>query len=213
MRMPMLRAFLVSLAATAFSGCTALGVLDRAAVPLDVYELRAPDAAPVARGQQGIHFIVEVPSAGGAIDTDRILIRPAPSQVTYLPEGRWSEAAPVMLQTAMMETFLRANAFRFVGRRPLGAAGDVALVSNLTDFGAEVVPGTDGAVVEMTLIARLVREDDAEVVASRTFTRAVTVPGTSTPAIIAGFEAVSDAVLSDLAGWVLGVRGIAAGAS
>jgi len=209
----MSRPLFLSFAAAALTGCTALGALDRAAVPLDVYELRAPDAAPAARSAQGIHFIVEVPSAGGAIDTDRILIRPTPSQVTYLPEGRWSEAAPVMLQTAMVETFLRADAFRFVGRRPLGAAGDVALVSNLTDFGAEVVPGTDGAVVEMTLVARLVREDDAEVVASRTFTRSIPVPDTSTPAIVAGFEAVSNAVLSDLAAWVFGVRGVAAGPS
>lgn len=207
----MLRPLILSLAAAALSGCTALGVLDRAAEPLDVYELRAPDTAPVARSTQGIHFVVETPSASGAIDTDRILIRPTPSQVTYLPEGRWAEAAPVMLQTAMLETFLRANAFRFVGRRPLGASGDLALVSNLIEFGAEVVPGTEGAVVKMTLIARLVREDDAEVAATRTFSQAVPVPDTSTPAIVAGFEAVSRALLSDLAGWVFSVRGVAAG--
>lgn len=207
----MLRLLILSVFAAALSGCAALGALDRAAEPLDVYELRAPDAAPVARSTQGIHFVVEAPSASGAIDTDRILIRPSPSQVTYLPDGRWAEAAPVMLQTAMLETFLRANAFRFVGRRPLGASGDVALVSNLTEFGASVIDGTEGAVVEMTIVARLVREEDAEVVATRTFSQALAVPETSTPVIIAGFEAVSGVVLSELADWVLATRRIPAG--
>lgn len=207
----MRRPLLVCLFATVLGGCSAITALDRAAQPLDVYELRAPDAAPVARSVQGIHFVVEVPTASGAIDTDRILIRPTPTQVTYLPDARWSEAAPVMLQTAIVESFLRANAFRFVGRRPLGASGDVALVTDLTDFGAEILPAREGATVEMSLVARLVREDDAEVAATRLITRSTRVPDTSTAAILAGFEAVSDAVLAELVGWVFEVRGIRAG--
>ena len=59
---------------------------------------------------------MEVPSASGAIDTDRILVRPTPTQVAYLPDARWTAAAPVMLQSALVETFLRSNAFRYVGR-------------------------------------------------------------------------------------------------
>lgn len=213
MRKHMTRLLPAALAALSLAGCSALGALDRAAEPLDVYELRAPADAPLARSTQGIDFIVEAPSASGAIDTDRILVRPGPTQVQYLPDSRWSETAPVMLQTAMFETFLKSNAFRYVGRRPLGASGDIALVSNLTDFGAEVLPGSDGAVVRMTLVARLVREDDAAVVASRTFSQSVTVPDTSTPAILAGFERASETVLAELAGWVFGVRRVPVGPS
>jgi cholesterol transport system auxiliary component len=203
----MLRPLLLALL---LPGCAAISALDRAAEPLDAYEIRAPQIA-AARAPQGVHFVVEVPSASGAIDTESILVRPSPVQVQYLPDARWTEAAPVMIQTAIIDTFLSANAFRYVGRRPLGSSGDIALVSNLTEFGARTVPG--GVVVEMTLVARLVREDDAAVTASRTFTRSVAVSDTSDAAIVAGYEAVSNAVLSELAGWVLSVRGIAAGSS
>ena len=206
----MRRSLLFCLLAVSLAGCSALSALDRAAQALDVYELRAPNV-PVARSVQGIHFIVEVPAASGAIDTDRILIRPSASRVAYLPDARWSETAPVMLQTAMVEAFLNTNAFRFVGRRPLGAAGDVALVTSLVAFGAEVTPGAEGATVEMRIVARLVREDDAAVLASRVFTRSAKVPDTSTGAVVAGFEAVSDAVLGELVGWVLNARGVRAG--
>jgi cholesterol transport system auxiliary component len=111
-----------------------------------------------------------------------------------------------MLQSALVETFLRSNAFRYVGRRPLGVSGDIALVSDLVDFGAEV--RGDGAVVEITLIARLVREEDATITATRTFTRSIPVPDTRSPTILAGFEAASNALLTDVAAWVLATRGI-----
>jgi cholesterol transport system auxiliary component len=202
----MLRPLLALAIAASLAGCSAISSLNSAAATLDAFELRAPTGVPVARSQQGIDFIVEIPAASGAIDSDRVLVRPTPTQVAYLPDARWTAAAPVMLQSALVETFLRSNAFRYVGRRPLGVSGDIALVSDLVDFGAEV--RGDGAVVEMTLIARLVREEDATITATRTFTRSVPVPDTRSPTILAGFEAASNALLTDVAAWVLATRGI-----
>jgi len=203
MRRPIPRTVPTLLACLALSGCGAVAALDRASAPRDAHELRAPGDVPMARAPSPLHLSVEPPSAGGAIDTDGILVRPGPTQVAYLPESRWTAAAPEMLQTAMVETFLRSNAFAFVGRRPLGASGDLALVTTLVEFGADVAPDDKAASVEMTLVARLVRERDAEIVASRTFSRRAAVPSTASDAILAGFAGVSDAVLSDLARWVI----------
>jgi cholesterol transport system auxiliary component len=207
----MLRPLFTFLAAAALSGCAAISSLNSAAGSLDAFEVRAPSGLPVARSAQDIDVIVEVPSASGAIDTDRILVRPTATQVAYLPDARWTAAAPVMLQSALVETFLRSNAFRYVGRRPLGVSGDIAIVSDLIDFGA-VVSG-DGAVIEVTLVARLVREEDAAITAARTFTRSVPVPDTRSATILAGFEAASNALITDVATWVLATRGIRAGTS
>ena len=195
------RPLILLLACLALSGCSALAALDQAATPLDVHELRAPAELPDARSTSPIHLSVEMPSTGGAIETDRILVRTSPTQIAYLPDARWSAPAPRMLQTAMVETFLRTDAFAFVERRPLGPAGDLALVTSLLDFGATVAG--EGATVEMTLVARLVRERNAAIAARRTFRRAVPVPDTSSDAILAGYAAASDAVLADLAEWVI----------
>ncbi|NBC96637.1 MAG: hypothetical protein GVY27_09815 [Deinococcus-Thermus bacterium] len=192
------------LAALALSGCSAVAALDRAAAPQDVHELRAPADIPAARAT-ALHLSVEAPATGGAIDTEGILVRPGPTRVAYLPDARWSASAPEMLRTAMIETFLRSGAFAHVGRRPLGPSGDLALVTTLLDFGAEVAPGAEGGSVEMTLVARLVRERDAEIVASRTFRQAAAIPDTSGAAIVAGYASVSDAVLTELATWATGV--------
>ena len=206
-----MRTVLAMLLAALLSGCTALGALNRASAPQDVYELRAPAAAPVARGRpQSIDFVVEVPAASGAVDTEAILVRPTPSQVQYLPDARWSETAPVMLQSAIVEAFERSGAFRFAGRHPLSASGDIALVSNLIDFHLDIQPETGGGIVRLTLVARLVREDDAAILASRTFSAAAPAADTATPAVIAAFESASDRLVTELVGWVLVTRGIAA---
>lgn len=190
------------LAPLALSGCAALAALDRATAPQDVHELRAPSEVPTARAT-GLELTIEAITTGGAIDTEGILVRPGPTQIAYLPEARWSAPAPEMLRTAMVETALRTGAFTHVGRAPLGASGDLALVATLLDFGAVVAPGGEAATVEMTLVARLVRERDAAVVASRTFRRSVQVPDTSAQAILDGYSAASDAVLAELARWLL----------
>ena len=203
----MRRVLLLCLSALTLSGCAALGALDRAAEPLDVHELRAPAEVPAAPGSGAAQVVVEAPSAAGAIATDRILVREGATQVAYLPDARWSAEAPEMVRSAMVETLIRAGAFGFVGRRPLGATGDYALVSELVDFGARPEAGGEGAEVAMTLVARLVRERDAEIVAARRFAHAVRVPDTSTPALLSGFAAVSDAVLTDLAGWAARAAG------
>ncbi|MEM1430769.1 MAG: ABC-type transport auxiliary lipoprotein family protein [Pseudomonadota bacterium] len=195
---------LLLLTCLSLAGCSAIAALDRAAATLDVHEIRAPSGLPTAGSARGTELVVEIPTASGAIDTDRIVVRTGGTQVAYLPDARWSAAAPLMLQGAMVETFLRTDAFGFVGRRPLGASGDIALVSTLIDFGAVVEPAGDTAVVEVTLVARLVREADAAVLARRTFRQAATVPDTSSEAIIAGYATASAALLEELAPWVVG---------
>jgi cholesterol transport system auxiliary component len=81
----MLRPLLALLVAATLAGCAAISSLNSAAATLDAFELRAPAGVPVARSQQGIDFIVEVPSASGAIDSDRILVRPSPRRSPTSP--------------------------------------------------------------------------------------------------------------------------------
>jgi cholesterol transport system auxiliary component len=155
-----------------------------------------------------IDFIIEEPSASGVLNTDRILVRPSSTQVQYLPDARWSESAPAMIRSAMVDSFERSGAFRYVGRDPLALSGNLVLVTNLTAFHADVEPQTDTGTVRVSLVARLVREDGAAIIATRTFSREVAVPNAATATIVAAYEVTAQGVLADLTQWVLGTRGI-----
>lgn len=205
----MFRSALAALSAcTLLGGCAALGALGQAAEPQDAFQIQAPADGPVARGApRAEDLIVEIPAASGAIDTDRILIRPQATQVQYLPDARWIEPAPLMIQSALVEGLERSGGFRFVGRKPLGASGDVALVSNLVDFHAALAPDTPGATVAVRLAVRLVREEDAAVISSRTFAAGATAPDTSTPALVDAYDRATSRVIGEAVSWVLNQRG------
>lgn len=207
------RIVLFAMLAALLSGCGAITAIGEATTPLDAYELRAPVEGPQAQGRPlERDLIVEIPSASGALDTDRIMIRPHPLQAQYLPRSRWSDSTPVMLQTLMLRSIENSNALRYVGRRPLAGSGDFALISELTDFQAELDEETDTAVIRMRLNARIVRESDASIVASRAFTSSASAPSLETLDLVGSFNDAAEPLLTDLTGWVmvsLGIREVA----
>jgi len=204
-----LRTTTLAIAATAMlSGCSALSALSGAATPLDAYDLTAPAPPVTALNTTSRQLVVELPTAPGALSNDRILIRPHPLQAAYLPDGKWAEDVPVMLQTLMVRSFEDTGAFRYIGRNPLGTSGDYALLTELTDFQAEAAPDGKSATIRLRLTARMVREDDAQVLSSRTFNSTADVASTETLALVEGFNAASQALLTDVTTWALGTLNI-----
>jgi len=204
-----LRTTTLAIAATAMlSGCSALSALSGAATPLDAYDLTAPAPPVTALNTTSRQLVVELPTAPGALSNDRILIRPHPLQAAYLPDGKWAEDVPVMLQTLMVRSFEDTGAFRYIGRNPLGTSGDYALLTELTDFQAEAAPDGKSATIRLRLTARMVCEDDAQVLSSRTFNSTADVASTETLALVEGFNAASQALLTDVTTWALGTLNI-----
>ncbi len=189
------------------TGCGALSAIGDATTPLDAYELRAP-VLPQAGRSLPRALSIEPPTASGALATDRILIRPNPVQSLYLPGARWSDQAPLMFQTVMLRAFEDTGALSYVGRRPLGGTGDFALISEITDFQAELAENRQSAVARIRLTARMVREADARVMARRSFQALGASESTDTLDIVQAFNSASDELLDELVRWGLGVIGL-----
>jgi cholesterol transport system auxiliary component len=204
----MLAFVLPLVAALGLSGCGAISALNSAATPLDAYELRAPDGLPQATRTSGRALSVEPPTTSGALDTDRIMLKPNAVQSLYLPDGRWASELPAMWQTMTLRAFEDTGALAYVGRRPLGAAGDVALLTEITDFQAELGPDAETATIRLRVTARMVRESDARVLSRRVFSASLPVDSVETLGLVNGFNAASDLVLADMVRWGLGVIGL-----
>ena len=201
-----LAAILASLAL--LSGCSALGALGDATTPLNVYDLRAPDGAPVVQGSPLARDVtVELPTTSGVLNTDRIMIRPDDLQAQYLPDVRWGDEVPVMMQTLMLRSLENTNGLRYVGRRPLAGSGDYAIVTELVDFQAEIAADGVGSVVSIRMTSRIVREQDASIISSRTFSARQAALTTETVDVIEAFDRASDAVLIDFADWTMTTLG------
>ncbi|MFZ5963208.1 ABC-type transport auxiliary lipoprotein family protein [Thalassococcus sp. BH17M4-6] len=191
------------LALLVLSGCSALSALGDATETLDVYELRAPDTLPVASRTLPLQVTVELPTTSGALVTDRIMIKPDALQAQYLPGARWSEETPVMVQTLLLRSLEQTNGLSYVARRPLGAGGDIAILTEVTDFQAES-PNEDAPVtVTLRMTSRLVRERDVSIRASRTFTATAQAASTDVGDVVAAFDRASDQLLQDFATWAV----------
>lgn len=184
------------------TGCSAISAINDVTVPLEVFELRAPaDIQVTQRRQLPRDVIIELPTTSGALSTDRILIRPNALQAQYLPEVRWSDPTPVMVQTLMLRSVEATGAVRYVGRQPLASNGDYAVVTELVDFQAELGAAGDAA-AQLKMIVRVIRERDASIVASKTFVASAPSASTETQPLVAAFNHASSKLFKDFAAWL-----------
>jgi cholesterol transport system auxiliary component len=205
---PILRRLALLALLPALASCGAVTALGDAATPLDVFVLEAPTDVPVRQGRPlRRDVIIEEPTTGGALETDRILIQPSALQAQYLPGVRWSEPAPVLLQTLMLRTLDSAQAFEYVGRRPLGPGGDFAIVTELVDFQAELDAEGESALVVVRMIARIVRERGIDIVATRTFATTEQAASLDDDDLVAAFDAAAGRIVSEFAVWTLSSLG------
>jgi cholesterol transport system auxiliary component len=148
-------------------------------------------------------LVVEEPVAAGGLDTNRIAIQPTPFEIKYYAEARWTERAPKMVQTLLVESFENSGRIIAVGRQSVGLRSDFNLKSELREFQAELPDGAKIPNVRVKLSARLVRQPRQEIVASRNFEAVVTAQsGTMTDVVVAFDEALGK-VLRQTVEWSL----------
>lgn len=154
--------------------------------------------APVVDWQ----LVVEEPTTPNAINTDRIAIRPAQLEVQYFPGVKWTDRAPALVQTLLVESFENSGKIIGVGRRSIGLSGDYILTSELREFEA-ASDGAGGTNVVVRLVLKLVRQSSGGIIASTTV--AATAPAASDDVadVVTAFDAVLGKVLKQSVGWVL----------
>jgi cholesterol transport system auxiliary component len=188
-------------ATSALSGCGALSVLNTAAAPLDTYDL-SPAAGSKAGSRSASKLLIARPEASAALATDRIMVRSDGATITYLPDARWPDAAPLVLQSLLVRSIAATGRIGYVGNSEGGPVPDTALLVRMDAFEVVIEPGgTVRATVDIALTAL----DDRiqRVLGSRSFAQAVTAADDSPRAITAAFQAALDIVLPSAADWVL----------
>ncbi len=196
------RAFLMLAALAGLAGCAAIDAVSTASTPLDTYTLSPlPPAANPAAGRS--HLVVELPTSGGALATDRILIKPTPLQAQYLPGARWSDPAPALVQTLLVASLQNRGGFRLVGRVGAGLMPDHTLMTEVQNFEAELSgPAPATPVVRVTLRMTVIRESDRAIVATRLFTETAPVASDATLSLVEGFDRAMQSVLAKAIPWV-----------
>jgi len=183
------------------TGCSTLGALSSASAPMDAFTLSpVPASGNLAPG--GRHLVVELPTSAGALSSDRILVKPVRFQAEYLPDGRWTEPTPALLQTLLVASFQNTGGFRLVGRTGAGLLPDYTLMTELQDFQAEPQGATPAPLtVRVGAMVTLIRESDRSIVAARRFAASAPALTNDTATLVRAFDTATRALLDEVVPW------------
>lgn len=170
--------------------------------PPDLYVLSPkstfPDDIPPVTWQ----LVVEEPSTGKGIDTDRIAIAPSALEVKYLGGARWADRAPRLIQQLLIQSFENTGKIVSVGRQSIGLRSDFSLKTELREFQAE--KAKDGStVVRVRLNLKLVRPALGMIVASQSFESVKPAKSEDVPDVVDAFDDAVGAVLKRAVVWAM----------
>ena len=130
------------------------------------------------------------------------MVRPSQAAITYLPQARWSDDLPRVVQSLLVRSISGTGRIGFVGRSDGGPVPDSALLTRIDAF--DVTVGADGSFTAAIDITLTVLDDrDQRVVGTQSFTQAVPLANDSPATIVAGFQALLDVLLPSMANWTL----------
>lgn len=145
---------------------------------------------------------VDVPVAEAGINTSRIAVRRSPVRLNYFEGVNWSDIAPRMVQTLMIESFENSGRIVGVGRQNVALRSDYALVSDLREFQAETLTGSAPR-VRVQINAKLIRLPQRVIVAGASHEAIVTAKGDGIDNIVNAFDDALGKVLKKVVTWSL----------
>lgn len=187
--------------ALSLSGCSAITSLNAAAKPLNTYDLR-PATGPRRGAKSSRTLLVALPQATAALATDRIMIKPDAAAITYLPDARWSDELPSMIQNLMIRSISAMGRVAYVGAVGAGPVPDKALLVRIDAFEVDILPdGTFQATAALDLT--LINDRDQSVVASRQFAQSTAISSDTPAVIVAAFQGILDDMLPAMTDWTI----------
>ena len=169
-----------------------------------------PDDVPSVNWQ----LLVDTPVSPAGLSTARIAMNDSPIELRYFDRANWTDFAPKMVQTLMIESFENSGKIIGVGREQIGLRSDFLLKTDLREFQAEysdALPqgikvmdqGVSPPVARVRINVKLVRMPRREIVATKTFERRVRAKDNTMKEIIGSFDQALGKALKAIVSWTL----------
>jgi cholesterol transport system auxiliary component len=145
---------------------------------------------------------VEVPVASAYLNTSRIAISQSPTSSDYYSKTGWTDRAPLMVQTRIVDSFENSHKIVAVARESIGLRPNYVLQSDLRNFEAMYFYGPL-PIAHVRLVAKMVRMPDRQIIAVATFERCVKARADKVPKVVSAFDQALGSVMKQLVAWTL----------
>ena len=195
------RMSLVGLGATVLPSCG----LTALRTPPQLYTL-----TPKSTFSEGLpavewQLLVEPPAAAAGLDSLRIALQSTPFKLDYFADVAWTDRAPKMVQTLIVESFENSERIVSVGRESIGLRANYVLKTELREFQAEYVEHGLSAPpnVRVRMNAKLVQIPRRTIIAGNNFEASTAAAGNRLDDIVLAFDDALGKVLRRLVEWTL----------
>ena len=202
MRRRGLAALGLGLLAMGLSGCEGL-IPNLVGPPANLFTLTPKNTFATGLPSVPWQLVVEEPLASGGLNVNRIALRATATELKYFARARWTERAPRMVQTLLVESFENSGAIVAVGRKAIGLRSDYNLITELREFQAEYFTPDGVPTIRVRLNAKLVKQPRRAIVASRTFEAAAKAEGRNVRLVIGAFDQALGKVMRQTVEWAV----------
>ena len=199
---PTTRRKFLGLAGLAGAGATAGCQLPGSGAPPQLFTLTPKSNFAGDLPRADWQLAVEMPVASGGIDTSRIALARSPVTLDYFARANWTDTAPRMVQTLLVESFENTGRIVAVGRESSSLRPDYLLKVDLREFQAELRANAP-PVARVRLAVRLVRLPERTVVASFAHEAQQTAGSSDIHNVVLAFDEALGAAMRRVVEWTL----------
>lgn len=184
-------------------GCATIAGLSAAATPNELFVLTPKSTFDSALPSLRYQIAVQEPTATAAVDTDQIAVQPTPLRVQYLPEARWVDRAPLIVQALMIESFENSGKVPAVGSSAIGLRADFLIVTDIREFQA-VVPTDDPDAplqIQVRLNIKLIDAFSDRIISSKSFGEFVPAANDNPVTVVDAFDRALGSTMRDAVEW------------
>jgi cholesterol transport system auxiliary component len=194
------RRFVPSVIVLALAGCS--GLLGGSA-PAHLYRLTPKSTYPANLPHRAVQILVDVPVAPAGLDTSRIALSRSAVSIDYFADSEWTDRAPLLVQTALIESFENSNAINAIDRESVGLRADFILKTEIRHFEAVYDSPNGPPDVWAAINVRLVNPSNRDIVAQGSFERRRPASANDVPSVIAAFDEALGGVMKDIVVWTV----------
>jgi cholesterol transport system auxiliary component len=196
-----LRAAAALTAAFAASACQGL-IPGASRDPPRLYEVTPKSTFDPALPRVRSQLVVETPESAAGLQTSRIAVKQKPTTLDYYARSEWTDLAPRLVQTKLIESFENSGKIVSVGREGSGLRSDYILKSELRHFEAQLYD-SEKPLIRVVVNVKLVRMPAREIVANRSFERTQKVDVAEIDKLVEGFDEALGGVLKRVVEWTI----------
>ena len=148
-------------------------------------------------------ILIDVPLAPAGLDSSRIALSRSAVSIDYFADSEWTERVPLLVQTALLESFENSGAIAAIDRESMGLRADFILKTEIRHFEALYDSPNGAPEVWVAIIARLVNPSGRDIVAHASFERREHASANDVPSIISAFDEALGGVMKQIVVWTV----------